>query len=59
MVADLKELGLNGRMPNLKDFINNRNFQVQLGDTLSIEKKQEMGRGVPHESYLICHTIQH
>ena len=47
----LCDLGLRVRMPHfICNFLNDRHFQVQMGDKLSAKKEQEMG--VPQESIL-------
>ena len=51
IMKDLKELGLEGRMPIFIDhFLSDRKFRVRQGDTLSNQKEQEMG--VPQGSIL-------
>ena len=44
IVKDLKNLGLEGRMPIfIQNFLQDRRFRVRMGDFFSEEKQQEMG----------------
>lgn len=54
VTKDLREIG---QMPIfINNFMNNKNFRVQLGDTLSTQKEQEMS---PTGEHTISHTIEH
>ena len=51
ILQDLQDAGLKGRLPLfITDFLNNREFKVRVGSTLSDMRKQEMG--VPQGSIL-------
>ena len=51
IMNDLSELGLKGRLPNfISNFLDDRQFKVRVGSTLSDAHKQEMG--VPQGSIL-------
>ena len=51
IVKDLKNLGLDGRMPIfIQNFLQDRRFRVRMGEVFSEEKQQEMG--VPQGSVL-------
>ena len=51
ILKDLKEAGLNGRLPIfISSFLSDRNFQVRVGSTLSENHQQE--QGVPQGSIL-------
>ena len=51
ILKDLKDIGLNGRLPTfISSFLSDRNFQVRVGSTLSETQQQE--EGVPQGSIL-------
>ena len=51
IIKDLKNMGLKGKLPIfIKNFLNNKKFQVRIGTTLSELQEQEMG--VPQGSIL-------
>ena len=58
IVKDLKNLGLEGRMPIfIQNFLQDIRFRVRMGEVFSVEKKKR--NGCTSRQCIVCHTVQY
>ena len=60
IVKDLKNLGLEGRMPIfIQNFLQDRRFRVRMGEVFSEEKQEEMAVPQGSEVQPHCYAVQY